>query len=275
MLTAGLDCGKYRRDCLRSKAFDIPAVRLFHEGTAANYDGGFSFESIVNWASNISHIRPIQVTQLVTSPNGRTFRDLIENNACVLSFFHTPWCGPCRRFMPRLFRIARLFKDEPSVKFAEVDADKYRSFIRDYDLKIYPEIRLFVRGEKKPIEFVEKRSPAQVTEFINKHCGTRKDAALLEADVGLIDEANAVLEDFFAKGKKPFYLQKLKAVPRASYYVTLLDGYIGHGAGFISDQRGKCDAAISGETTTQKEKDLLTKKINILNFFQELIEYYD
>jgi thiol-disulfide isomerase/thioredoxin len=271
LLVAGLDCGKYRRDCLRNKAFDIPSVKLYGNGQIFKYEGGFSFESISAWARDISGIEPNLVTQLVATPNARTFRDMIDTNACVLAFFHTPWCTACKRFMPRLLRVARLFRDEPSIKFAEIDSDKYRSFIREYDLKIYPEVRLFVKGEKKPITFEDKRSPAIVTEFLNKYCGTRKEMSNIESQAGLLDDANAVLEEFFTNGRKPLYVQKMKAVPRASYYVSVLEGFLSQGSTYLSEQKAKLSAQREEDTTSQKEKDILTKKINIITFFEELV----
>jgi thioredoxin-like negative regulator of GroEL len=270
LLVAALDCGKYRRECLKHRAFNYPSVYLYHGSTVHRYDGGFSFESIIRWSSNLSGVTPQRVAQLVATPNSRTMKELIDNNACVLTFFHTPWCGACKRFLPRLYRIARFFKDEPSLKFAEVDADKYRSFIREYDLRIYPEIRLFVKGQKNPVTFEGKRSPAKVSEFINEHCGTRREMSDLESEAGLIDDANAVLEEFFANGRKPHYLQKLKAVPRASYYAAVMEAFLAQGEPWLVEQRATLAELKEAETTTQKEKDILAKKMNIIAFYQEL-----
>lgn len=272
VLVAGLDCGKYRRECLRHKAFEIPSVHLYDNKNGVDYlyDGGQSFESIIQFVKNHTNAESKPVHQLVASPNARTFRDMVKDNPCVLAFFWTPWCGACKRFMPRLRRVARLFKDEPSVKFAEVDADRYRSFLREYDLKTYPDIRLFVRGEKNPIEYDNKRSAALVTEFINKHCGTRMDVSKLEAEAGLIDEANSVVEDFYQSGKKPMYVQKMKAVPRASYYVSVMEGVLENGNDFLLEQKSKWTEMMEQETTSPKEKDILQKKMNIISFFEEI-----
>ena len=273
LLVAGMDCGKYRRECLRHKVFDIPSVHLYNTKTNEDfkYDGGFSFESIIQWATNISKIESQHVEQLVATPNARTFRDMINNNKCVLAFFHTPWCGACKRFMPRLNRVARLFRDAPEVKFAEIDADRYRSFLREYDLKTYPEIRLFVRGQKKPFEFEGKRSPVLVTEFLNKHCGTKKDPSGMEAEAGLIDEANTVVEEFLASGRKEMFVQKMKSVPRASYYIAVMEGLLQRGDEFLLEQKSKWLDMIALETTSDKEKEICQKKINIIAYFQELM----
>ncbi|OHT13019.1 protein disulfide isomerase [Tritrichomonas foetus] len=274
ILVAGLDCGKYRRECFNRHVIEIPSVRLYCDGTNTTYEGGYSFESIVKWSSEISGAKPGVVHQLIHTPNNRTFRNLIDNNECVFTLFHTPWCGACKRFMPRMIRIARFFKDEPNVKFAEVDADRYRSFLRDYDLKAYPDIRLFVRGEKKPLEYDGKRTPAYVTEFINKYCGTKLEMKNFEGEAGLIDDANAILEEFFLEGKKEIYVQKMKQVQHASFYAECMEGFLARGNDHLLDVKAKLTELLNQSTITEKERNSVQKKLNIISFFFELIDSY-
>ena len=274
ILVAGLDCGKFRRECFNRNVIEIPLVRIYCNNVNETYEGGYSFESIVNWAAGISKAQPGTVHQLVHTPNNRTFRKLVDENECVLAFFHTPWCGACKRFMPRLTRIARLFRDEPNVKFAEVDADRYRSFLRDYDLRTYPDIKLFVKGTKKPIEYEGKRSPSQVTEFINKYCGTKKEIANFEGEAGLNDEANAVLEEFFANGRKEIYVQKMKQVSKSAFYVETMEGLLEHGDEYLLDAKSKLTDILDASETSEKDKTATQKKINIINFFIELVSSY-
>lgn len=273
IIIAGLDCGKYHRECLKHHVFTLPYVRLYYNQKQYKYEGGFSHDSIEQFVYNVTGIMSQEVEQLIYSPNARTFRQMIKDNHCVLGFFHTPWCGACKRFMPRLQRVARLFKDEPRVKFAEIDSDRYRSFLREYELRTYPEIRLFVKGERKPIEYDGKRSPALVTQWINRHCDTDKEMTNIDNEVGLIDEANAVLEEFFNNGRKPMYIQRMKSVPRAGFYAQVMDGLLKNGEEWILEQKSKLQDFLESETSTAKEKDILKKKINIISFFQELIAF--
>ena len=210
----------------------------------------------------------------VTELTSKTFRKLVEENECVLTMFHTPWCGACKRFMPRMMRLARLYSDVPNVKFAEVDADRYRSFLRDYDLRAYPDIRLFVKGTKKPIEYDGKRSPSQVSEFINKYCGTKKEIANFEGEAGLNDEANALLEEFFGSGRKEIYVQKMKQVTKAGFYVETMEGILQHGDEYLLDTKSKLTDILESTDTSEKEKSTVQKKINIINFFMELVSSY-
>jgi thioredoxin-like negative regulator of GroEL len=266
-----MDCGKYRRECLKHKIFTLPEVHLYSGDSRWDYDGGFSHESITRWASGISGVRSDPVHQLISSPNSRTFKEMIKKNKCVLAFFHTPWCGPCKRFMPRLKRVARFFQDVPYVKFAEIDSDRYRSFLREYELRTYPDIKIFTKAGRKRVSFEGKRSPPQVVEFINKHCGTDKIMTSVEQEIGLIDEANAILEEFFSEGRKSLYIPKMKQVPRASYYVTLMEGLLDQGEEYLKEEKAKWTEMLQQETTTEKEKDILIKKTNIVSFFEELI----
>lgn len=274
LLVAALDCGKYRRQCFNLHVIEIPSVRIYcHENNEyqnQTYVGGYSFESIIKWSSEISGAKPGVVNQLIHTPNNRTFRKLVEDTECVFTLFHTPWCGACKRFMPRMARVARLFKDEENVKFATIDSDRYRSFLRDYDLKAYPDIRLFVRGEKKPVEYNDKRTPAQVTQFINKHCGTKKEMKNFEGEVGLIDDANAILEEFFGDKQKKIYIQKMKSVSHATFYADTMEGMLTDGEEYLFKTKDQLTALSNTEDITPKEKSILQKKLNILEFFIEL-----
>ena len=278
LLVAGLDCGKYRRECFHRHVIEIPSVRLYCQNGAhfekSTYEGGYSFESIIRWSSEISHVKPGTVNQLIHTPNNRTFKILLDNTECVFMMFTTPWCGACKRFMPRLTRVARLFSDVPNVEFAVIDSDRYRSFLRDYDTKAYPDVRLYVKGVKKPIEYDGKRTPSQVTEFITTHCGTTKEIKNFEGEAGLIDEANGILEEFFGDKLKPIYIQRMKNVPHATFYVDTMEGYLKDGEEHFYTTRDTLQALLKNDKLNEKEQSTAQKKLNIIEFFIELAKFY-
>ena len=273
LLVSALDCGKYRHECLRQRVFNLPTIRMFCGSDTHEYDGGYSYESIINWASEISGQEAVMPKSLVASPNGKTFKQLLDDNACVLGFFHTPWCSSCKRFMPRLNRVARIFQNETSIAFAEVDVDRYRSFLREYDLHVFPEIKLFVKGEKKPIDYGAKRSPKIIVDFINHYCGTRMELNDVEGELGLVDEANTLTEEFFAEKRNPLYIQKMKNEQGMQNYIDLLEGLLENGDKWLDMKRTELKSMMGNEDLKPKEKDELTKKINIISFIKELIKH--
>ena len=265
------DCGKYQISCLEQEVFDLPQVKLYCGKRVEPYEGGGSYESIIKWSQNISHAEAGTVKQLVASPNGKTFKKLIEDYPCVFSFFHTPWCSSCKRFMPRLRRIARLYSDVDTIAFTETDVDRYRTFLRDYDLHIFPEIRLFVRGENKPIEYEGKRAPKYIVEFINHYCGTHKQLTEYDDDFGLIDEANSIVEEFLANKYAVSAIQKMRMIPGASYYIEVMEDITDKGVDWITDERDRFRDRFESPHADENDKSTFRKKANILSFFLEIL----
>lgn len=278
LLVAGLDCGKYRRECFHRHVIEIPSVRIYCKNgnhfSNSTYEGGYSFESIIRWSSEISGVKPGKVHQLIHTPNNRTFKILLDNTECVFMMFTTPWCGACKRFMPRLTRVARLFSDTPNVEFAVIDSDRYRSFLRDYDTRAYPDVRLYIKGTKKPIDYDGKRTPSQVTEFINKHCGTNKEIKNFEGEAGLIDEANGILEEFFGDKMKSSYIANMKNVPHATFYVDTMEGLVKEGEEYLHRTKDELQKLLKDEKLSEKDKTTAQKKFNIIEFFIELAKFY-
>ena len=273
IMISGLDCGKYRFECLKHKVYDLPSIRLYCSGKMNEYSGGFSYESINSWVNSLTGIEFKKQRQLIHSPNGKTFKNLIDDNACVLGFFHTPWCTACKRFMPRLIRVSRQFINYSTISFAEVDVDRYRSFLRDYDLHVFPEIRLFVRGEKNPIEYGAKRSPKMIIDFINHYCGTRVELNDIENEIGLNDEGNSLTEEFFNEKRNPFIIQKMRSVPGLNFYCDLLEGLIQNDDNWLDEQKLKFKTLIGESELSIKEKDEINKKINIISYIKEIMKF--
>lgn len=267
------DCGKYQMSCLEQNVYDLPTVRLYCGDKMNLYEGGGSYESIIKWAKGLSGAEAKQVHQLVYTPNGKSMKSIIDNHACVFSLFYTPWCASCKRFIPRLHKIARIFSDVDSIAFTETDVERYRTFLRDYNLHIFPEIRLFVRGENKPIEYEGKRKPKFVIDFINHFCGTHKKIPDSDDDFGLIDEADSVVEEFVNNQFSVSSIQKMRNIPGAGYYIDVMESIIKNGSDWISDQREKLRDSFENPSNNDKERDDIKKQINILSFFLEVIQY--
>jgi thiol-disulfide isomerase/thioredoxin len=270
---AGIDCGKYRHFCLSQNVYELPTVRIYCNTTMEQYDGGFSYQSINKWAANISGASFDEKPLLVALPNSKTFKKMKEDYGCVLASFETPWCPQCHRFKTRMNRLARLFANESSIGFAVIDVDRYRDFLREYETLVFPDIRLFVRGEKKPIEYTDHRKVPNVVEFINNNCGTRVSVNDVEGELGLNDDANQLAEDFFDNNRKPVYIQEMRSKRGLENYVYVFDGIQQHGDQWLDQEMQRLKNALNDDGLKQKDKDDMTKKVNIISYIKELIKY--
>ncbi|EAY07245.1 hypothetical protein TVAG_240460 [Trichomonas vaginalis G3] len=270
---AGLDCGKYRHLCVKHNVYNLPTVRMFCGETMEEYNGGFSYESLIKWGANISEETPIEPKLIVKQPNSKTFKQMLEDHACVLTSFETPWCQACIRNKPRLNRLARLFYKEPQIAIATIDVDRYRDFVHEYETLVFPDIRLFVRGEKKPSEYYGKRKIPNYVEFLNEKCGTRVQINDIEGELGLNDEGNQLAEDYFDEGRNPLFIQEMHARRGLEHYIYVMQGLQDNGDAWLDTQLADLKANVAANEGSEKDIEELKKKINVISFVKELIAF--
>lgn len=271
LTVAGIDCGKYRHLCLKHNVYTLPTVRITCNNQMEQYVGGFSYESLIKWGANISGATPIEQKLLVKLPNSKTFKQMLEDHACVLASFETPWCQQCIRNKPRLNRLARLFSKEPQIAIATIDVDRYRDFLREYETLVFPDIRLFVRGDKKPTEYYGKRKIPFYVEFLNEKCGTRVEINDIEGELGLSDEGNQLCEDYFEEGRNPLFIQEMHAKRNLEHYIYVMQGFHDNGESWLDAQYNDLKAKIAANAGDEKEIEEMKKKVNVISFVKELI----
>ena len=274
LLVAGVDCGKHRHFCLSQNIYELPKVRIYCNSTMEEYIGGYSYQSINKWAANISGAQYNEEPLLVSMPNTKTFNKMKEETGCILVSFETPWCQQCLRFKTRMNRLARLYENETNVKFAVIDVDRYRDFLREYETLVFPDIRLFVRGEKKPIEYRDHRKVPYVVDFINRNCGTRVSVNDVEGELGLNDDGNQLAEDYFDNGRKSLYIQEMHGKRGLENYIYVFEGLHENGDQWLDTEMARLKKEIESQPDLKdKERDEITKKINIISYVKELIKY--
>ncbi|CAK8672304.1 unnamed protein product [Clavelina lepadiformis] len=83
----------------------------------------------------------------VTPSNLTTF--LEENDESVVMFY-APWCGACKNAKGPFFQASvEASEDLPDVGFGIFNAEKYASFLKDFDIKGYPTFWYFEAADRK------------------------------------------------------------------------------------------------------------------------------
>lgn len=265
-----VNCGKYNRLCLRENCWDPPIIRLYMNGTVFQYDGGMSYESLGEWARRYTKIQGNYIHLDVLSPNNRTFHQLLNEKKCVFVMFHKPKCKKCDFYLQNLVDIGQSFQNEENVSICEIDADKYKSFMFEYSIRKFPEFDLFVDGERKIYE--DEFSTENVIDYINDFCGThRSQGGELNTEVGLIDDASPIVEDFMLR-KSPRYIDDMKSIPGTDFYVEVMKNVIEKGNDYLFSETQRLAILIMEKTTSQSIRDKLKIKYNILSLFISYIE---
>ena len=85
----------------------------------------------------------------------------------TLYLFKADWCGHCKMFKDDWEKLQGNNELKKKVNFVTIDADKNKDKIEEWDVKGFP--TLIFKKENKAIEYGDKRSVENITEFLNKN----------------------------------------------------------------------------------------------------------
>ena len=116
---------------------------------------------------------------------GKTFDEIVlDNSKDVLVEFYAPWCGHCKSLTPKYDELGKLFKDDPTVVIAKIDATANDS---PADVQGFPTIILYPAGDKtNPVNYEGERTTKAMANFVkaNGKAGGRPDASAAAASGG-------------------------------------------------------------------------------------------
>ncbi|RXH73670.1 hypothetical protein DVH24_016492 [Malus domestica] len=106
----------------------------------------------------------------------------------VLVDFYAPWCGHCKRLSPQLDAAAPLLAGlKHPVAIAKLNADKFTSVARKYEIDAYPTLKLFMHGV--PIEYNGPRKADSLVRYLKKFAAP--DVSILESDSAISEFVEA------------------------------------------------------------------------------------
>eukprot|EP00750_Incisomonas_marina_P032546 INCI9213.1.p1 GENE.INCI9213.1~~INCI9213.1.p1 ORF type:complete len:879 (-),score=195.55 INCI9213.1:1562-4120(-) len=110
-----------------------------------------------------------QAVNAITELTGSTLAPFIADNEFVFVEFYAPWCGHCKNLVPIYAKLPEAIKVlEQDVKVAKIDAAEYKEETRDYGIKGFPALRLFVGGSMAVLELKEMPTPESLTAWVKK-----------------------------------------------------------------------------------------------------------
>jgi len=86
--------------------------------------------------------------------------------------FYAPWCGHCKSLVPEYKKVAKQLKG--IAKVGAVDMTVHESFGRQYDIKGFPTIKLFIKGVDKPMEYSGARTADAIVDFVKREVKARE-----------------------------------------------------------------------------------------------------
>ncbi|OHT01831.1 hypothetical protein TRFO_07400 [Tritrichomonas foetus] len=270
---AGINCGKYRHFCYKVGVSMAPVIKLYTRDAVHEYEGGMSHESVSRWATGITGVHPRDLVIALRQPNGRVFKEMLNNTHCVFVMFYNPWCVSCKKFIPHMREVAEAYKYDDRVQIVANDVDLYKFYNWDYDLKSFPDCRLYCKDEPDPITFTGKKTAEDLIDFINDYCGTQRGLnGRLNSEAGVIDDVAQIVEDFLTKGKKPHYINDIELYEGTKYYAWVMREILDKGDDFVFDEKKRLNEMLDAGTLSPDKIDEFQIRVNILGVFASYLE---
>jgi len=120
----------------------------------------------------------------------------LEEFEYVLVEFYAPWCGHCKKLAPEYARAATILKEEAStVKLAKVDCTVEKESGERYQVKGYPTLKFFIKGE--PIEYEGGRVEKEIVSWLKKKTQPSTSEVTSAEDLAKQINSNEVLVVLF------------------------------------------------------------------------------
>ena len=98
-----------------------------------------------------------------------------DGDAWTMVAFLVPWCGHCKRLIPRLELVGHAFEKEPRVNLAKVDCDAHPELKAPFGITAFPTLLAFEPGSTMQAtdKYQGDWTPNDVLEWVNRVAGTQ------------------------------------------------------------------------------------------------------
>ena len=100
------------------------------------------------------------------------FDEVVNGESNVLVEFYAPWCGHCKNLAPEWKIAGETFTESDDIVIAAFDATTDNALASKFDVKGYPTIKYFPKGNKDmPEEYQGGRQAEGIVKWVNDKIG--------------------------------------------------------------------------------------------------------
>jgi len=284
VVIAKVDADAHKELGQRFGVTGFPTLKWFN-GKASDpedYRGGRDLDSLSNFVKDKSGVRaktekspPSNVVVLTDSTFDKIVMDAEKD---VLVEFYAPWCGHCKNLAPTWESLANTFSNDKNVVVAKIDAEAENQVAAKYDIKSFPQIKLFPKGKdkKEPVPYEQGRSEQDFVGYLNEKAGTHRVAGGgLTESAGRIVDLDALagkLSAAVSEAEKSSVYTQLEQVlskltsPDAKYYARVFDKFKADSQ-YPLKEKLRLEAIVAKGKIALDKMDNFKTRINILSAF--------
>jgi protein disulfide-isomerase A6 len=283
VVVAKVDADKHKELGSRFGVRGFPTLKFFPKGstTPEDYSGGRSANDIIEFINGKtgSRAKVSKPTSDVTVLDPTNFDSIVkDSNKHVLVEFYAPWCGHCKKLAPIWDKLASVFKNDPNVVIANVDADKHRDIGTKYGVSGFPTIKFFPKDNKEGKPYSSGRELPDLVKFINDEAKTKRTIdGKLDDTAGRHDSLDELAKQFLASADKRADLLKSAETTvssltgidaeRAQFYVKYMKAISSKGNDFIVAEKDRLSKMLSSGNLAAAKLDEFVVRKNILSQF--------
>ncbi|XP_078376471.1 putative protein disulfide-isomerase A4 isoform X1 [Oculina patagonica] len=172
---AAVDCTKHTAVCNQYEVQGYPTFRYFNYGKKDfKYTGGRVAKDFIQFMEDPREGPPPpppepewkDVPSRITHLSDDTFDNFVKTHDSVLVMFYAPWCGHCKAMKPAYMEAAdELYGKNARSVLAAVDCTKEKSLSKKFDIKGFPTIKYFRKGEFSS-EYMKARTKEDLVDFL-------------------------------------------------------------------------------------------------------------
>lgn len=267
---AYINCGKYRRLCLKENEWEPPAIHLYMNNQVHIYDGGMSHDSLNAWLANKTGLIGNSVQSNLLSPNNKTWHQLFNQKSCIFTLFYEDKFKEKEELLNEMKITADAFQREKDVAVCEINIHKFRSFFFDFKIRKTPRFQLNVNNEE--ILYEGHCNAKDMVSFINSYCDKmRTEKGTLNQNAGIIEEFQPTVIEFL-KSPSEKQLKSLLTKESANVYIDIMKSILDHDVNWIYKESERLqhefDALPSGSIPSDDE----IIRFNVISEFISLKE---
>lgn len=208
-------------------------------------------------------------------PDPATFDTHVNGRKLVLAEFYAPWCGHCKTLTPELKALGAKIKSTPGmsarVVVAKVNADEHRSLGERFEVRGFPTLKLFKRGE--PVTSAAEnynggRTADAMFQAIQDALAADAGFARVEALDSLaaaVVAPGADIEKAVAALTKAAAKLKGDAAESAKLYVKAAEKAVAKGASYFAAEHARLEGMLAAVSAAKAGE--LAKKMSVLTAF--------
>jgi len=139
------------------------------------------------------------------------FDEVVGDEKHVLAMFYAPWCGGCKKYMPKFVETSLMLKSVPTLRIVKADVTEfeYEELKENLNVSKVPAIKIFKKGSTEP-RHVIPQDPWEMHFAIKEAIGLAvpnkcmfgdsdaEDVTAATWDAKVMDPSHTVLVEFFA-----------------------------------------------------------------------------